>query len=106
VISPTLFFIIYFLFFFVFPYFSCWSNLSYIFGCDCISYGLILLRFWISVLIITNRESVLRVAYFPGLFLVFVVLLVIILFCTFSSFNLFSFYLFLRVTLFLLFLLF
>jgi NADH-ubiquinone oxidoreductase chain 4 len=52
------------------------------------------LRFWICVLIITARESVLRASYFPGLFLVFVIMFVVALSCTFSSFNLFSFYLF------------
>nr|URX53390.1 NADH dehydrogenase subunit 4 [Incisitermes cf. incisus] len=90
----SLFFIISFFFFFVFPYFSVWSNISYIFGCDCVSYGLILLSFWICVLMITASESILRSFYFPGLFLVFVILLVVMLFCTFSSLNLFSFYLF------------
>jgi hypothetical protein len=28
-------------------YFSIWGELGYMFGCDHISYGLILLRFWI-----------------------------------------------------------
>jgi NADH-ubiquinone oxidoreductase chain 4 len=64
------------------------------FGCDYLSYGLILLRFWICVLMITARESVLRSYYHPGLFLFFVILLVIFLFCTFGSVSLFSFYLF------------
>nr|URX54534.1 NADH dehydrogenase subunit 4 [Incisitermes snyderi] len=90
----SLFFVISFFFFFVFPCFLGWGNLGYIFGCDYISYGLILLSFWICVLMITASESVLRASYFPGLFLVFVIVLVIMLFCTFSSFNLFSFYLF------------
>nr|URX53171.1 NADH dehydrogenase subunit 4 [Incisitermes rhyzophorae] len=90
----SLFFIVSLFFLFVFPYFMGWSNLSYIFGCDCISYGLILLSFWICVLMITASESVLRFTYFPGLFLSFVVLLVVMLFCTFSSLGLFSFYIF------------
>jgi hypothetical protein len=46
------FFIISFIFFFIFPYFMVWGNLGYIFGCDYISYGLILLRFWVCVSII------------------------------------------------------
>nr|UQJ75087.1 NADH dehydrogenase subunit 4 [Incisitermes schwarzi] len=90
----SLLFVVSFSFFFVFPWFSSWGNLGYVFGCDCISYGLILLSFWICVLMITASESVLRVIYFPGLFLLFIILLVVMLFCTFSSFNLFSFYLF------------
>jgi hypothetical protein len=39
------FFIFIISFFFIFPYFMVWGNLGYIFGCDYISYGLILLRF-------------------------------------------------------------
>nr|UQJ75243.1 NADH dehydrogenase subunit 4 [Glyptotermes sp.] len=90
----SLFFVISSLFFFVFPYFMVWGNLGYLFGCDCISYGLILLSFWICVLMIMASESVFRSVYYPGLFMSFVVLLMIMLFCTFSSINLFSFYLF------------
>jgi hypothetical protein len=67
-----------------------WGGLGYVFGCDCISYGLILLRLWICVLIIMVRESVLSSVQYPSLFLFFFdVLLVIMLFCTFSRFNLF-----------------
>jgi hypothetical protein len=61
-----------------------WGNLGYMFGCDYISYGLILLRFWVCVLIIMARESAFRSVYYPNLFLIFVVLLIIMLFCTFS----------------------
>jgi NADH-ubiquinone oxidoreductase chain 4 len=90
----SLFFLITFLFIFSFPYYSVWGELGYIFGCDNISYGLILLRFWICVLIITARESIFRVSYYSGLFLSFIVLLMIALFCTFARISLFSFYLF------------
>nr|YP_009726967.1 NADH dehydrogenase subunit 4 [Cryptotermes declivis]QIA95627.1 NADH dehydrogenase subunit 4 [Cryptotermes declivis] len=90
----SLFFVISFFFFLAFPCFMGWSNLSCIFGCDYLSYGLILLSFWICVLMIMASESVLRSLYHSGLFLFFVVLLVIFLFCTFSSVSLFSFYLF------------
>jgi NADH-ubiquinone oxidoreductase chain 4 len=100
VVNSFSFFVISFFFFFVFPCFLGWGNLGYIFGCDYVSYGFILLRFWICVLMITARESVLRASYLPGLFLVFVIMLVIMLFCTFSSFNLFSFYLFFESTVF------
>nr|URX53624.1 NADH dehydrogenase subunit 4 [Postelectrotermes sp. 1 AB-2022a]URX53676.1 NADH dehydrogenase subunit 4 [Postelectrotermes sp. 1 AB-2022a]URX53741.1 NADH dehydrogenase subunit 4 [Postelectrotermes sp. 1 AB-2022a] len=90
----SLFFVLSFLFLFIFPYFMGWSDLGYIFGCDCISYGLILLSFWVCVLMIMASESVLRSFYYTSLFLFFVVVLVIMLFCTFGSINLFSFYLF------------
>nr|URX53429.1 NADH dehydrogenase subunit 4 [Rugitermes unicolor] len=90
----SLFFVVSFFFIFVFPYFMGWGWLSYMFGCDFISYGLILLSFWICVLMILASESVFRLYFYPGLFLFFVCLLMIMLFCTFSSINLFSFYLF------------
>nr|URX54014.1 NADH dehydrogenase subunit 4 [Glyptotermes sp. 14 AB-2022a] len=90
----SLFFLITFIFLFTFPYFMVWGNLGYLFGCDYISYGLILLSFWICVLMVTASESVLRSGYYSGLFLGFIVLLMIMLFCTFSSVGLFSFYLF------------
>nr|URH17016.1 NADH dehydrogenase subunit 4 [Calcaritermes temnocephalus] len=90
----SLFFLITFLFIFSFPYYSVWGELGYMFGCDNISYGLILLSFWICVLMITASESIFRVSYYSGLFLSFIVLLMIALFCTFASISLFSFYLF------------
>nr|URX53223.1 NADH dehydrogenase subunit 4 [Rugitermes laticollis] len=90
----SLFFVASFLFVFVFPYFMGWSWLSYMFGCDFISYGLILLSFWICVLMVLASESVFRSFFYPGFFLFFIVLLMVMLFCTFSSINLFSFYLF------------
>nr|URX53314.1 NADH dehydrogenase subunit 4 [Cryptotermes cavifrons] len=90
----SLVFLVSFLFFFAFPCFMGWSSLGYMFGCDYLSYGLILLSFWICVLMVMASESILRSHYHPGLFLFFVVLLVIFLFCTFGSVSLFSFYLF------------
>ena len=71
----NLFFIIFHFFclLFFFPYFFCWGGLGYIFGCDLISYDLILLSLWICVLIILARESVFRLGYFSGFF-VFVVI--------------------------------
>nr|WES82317.1 NADH dehydrogenase subunit 4 [Glyptotermes angustus] len=90
----SLIFVLSFFFVFYFPYFAVWGNLGYMLGCDVISYGLILLSFWICVLMVMASESVLRFSYHSGLFLVFVLLLLLMLFCTFSSINLFSFYLF------------
>lgn len=89
-----LFFMTSFSFFFIFPCFIGWGSISYIFGCDYLSYGLILLRLWICVLMIMAREPIFRSSYYSGLFLFFVVLLVIFLFCTFGRVGLFSFYIF------------
>nr|QGX06383.1 NADH dehydrogenase subunit 4 [Sphaeronemoura hainana] len=70
------------------------GNLSYFMGCDVISFGLILLSFWICVLMITASESVLRVNNYSGFFLLMILSLLILLYCTFSTTNLFMFYLF------------
>nr|YP_009368840.1 NADH dehydrogenase subunit 4 [Phaneroptera nigroantennata]ARN59041.1 NADH dehydrogenase subunit 4 [Phaneroptera nigroantennata] len=70
------------------------SNLSYFMGCDLLSYGLILLSFWICALMITASESVNRQSFYNGLFLFMVLFLLMMLYCTFSSLSLFSFYLF------------
>nr|YP_009647925.1 NADH dehydrogenase subunit 4 [Poecilimon luschani]QBZ37726.1 NADH dehydrogenase subunit 4 [Poecilimon luschani] len=70
------------------------SNLSYMFGSDILSFGLVLLSFWICALMITASESVYRHNFYEGLFLFMVVFLLIMLYCTFSSVSLFSFYLF------------
>nr|WES82265.1 NADH dehydrogenase subunit 4 [Amitermes sp.] len=89
-----LLFFISFVFLFSFPYFFCWGNLGYIFGCDLISYGLILLSLWICVLMVLASESVFRSGYFSGFFLFVVIALAIMLYCTFSSVGLLSFYVF------------
>lgn len=90
----SLLFFVFFLIFFSFPYFFCWGNLGYFFGCDLISYGLILLSLWICVLMILARESVFRFFYFPGFFLFVVIFLSVMLYCTFGRVSLLSFYVF------------
>nr|YP_010519759.1 NADH dehydrogenase subunit 4 [Rhaphidophora quadrispina]UXP34386.1 NADH dehydrogenase subunit 4 [Rhaphidophora quadrispina] len=70
------------------------SSLSYIFGCDIISYGLIMLSFWICSLMITASESVYHYKFNYKMFIFMVLLLLILLYCTFSVVNLFLFYLF------------
>nr|WNH42402.1 NADH dehydrogenase subunit 4 [Neoperla juxtadidita] len=73
---------------------SFFVNLSYFLGCDVLSYGLLLLSFWICVLMLTASESVLRLKNYNSFFLFLVISLLGLLFCTFSSTNLFLFYLF------------
>nr|URX52756.1 NADH dehydrogenase subunit 4 [Kalotermes sp.] len=90
----SFFFLISFFFLFMVPSCACWGNLGFLFGCDFVSYGLILLSFWICALMIMASESVFRSGYYSGSFLVVIVLLMIMLFSSFSSVNLFSFYLF------------
>nr|ATL58857.1 NADH dehydrogenase subunit 4 [Apatura laverna] len=70
------------------------SNLSYMLGCDMISYGLILLSIWISFLMIMASESLLKTSFYSNFFLFNVLMLMIMLYLTFSMMNLFMFYLF------------
>nr|YP_009045359.1 NADH dehydrogenase subunit 4 [Melanitis phedima]AHA03710.1 NADH dehydrogenase subunit 4 [Melanitis phedima] len=69
-------------------------NLSYMMGCDMISYGLILLSMWISFLMVMASESLLKSKFYVNFFLVNIIILMMLLYLTFSSLNLFMFYLF------------
>nr|YP_010031484.1 NADH dehydrogenase subunit 4 [Togoperla limbata]QOV02875.1 NADH dehydrogenase subunit 4 [Togoperla limbata] len=73
---------------------SFFLNLGYFLGCDILSYGLILLSFWICVLMITASESINRSDNQKEFFLFMVLVLLLLLVCTFSSVNLFLFYVF------------
>lgn len=64
------------------------------FGLDLISFGLILLRFWICSLIIISRNSVFFLNYNFNYFLINIFFLIFFLLITFSCLNLFLFYLF------------
>nr|YP_009145580.1 NADH dehydrogenase subunit 4 [Zeugodacus tau]YP_010868487.1 NADH dehydrogenase subunit 4 [Zeugodacus calumniatus]AKL82649.1 NADH dehydrogenase subunit 4 [Zeugodacus tau]QHF17861.1 NADH dehydrogenase subunit 4 [Zeugodacus tau]WCB98471.1 NADH dehydrogenase subunit 4 [Zeugodacus tau]WGU19994.1 NADH dehydrogenase subunit 4 [Zeugodacus calumniatus] len=69
-------------------------SISYFLGFDVISYGLILLSFWICTLMLTASESVNKYSNYKSLFLFNVLILLVFLVLTFSSMNLFMFYLF------------
>ena len=69
-------------------------NISYIISCDIISYGLIILRIWISILIIMARENLNKINFYVNFFLFNVIFLLIILYLTFRTINIFIFYLF------------
>lgn len=64
------------------------------FAFDLISFGLILLRFWICALILISRSSIYFLNKNYYYFLFNVLFLMFLLFLTFSSINLFLFYLF------------
>nr|YP_010238592.1 NADH dehydrogenase subunit 4 [Oestrus ovis]QTE20649.1 NADH dehydrogenase subunit 4 [Oestrus ovis] len=68
--------------------------ISYYFGCDLISYGLILLSFWIIALMLMASENVYKYNNYLSLFMVNIIMLLILLVMTFSSMSLFMFYLF------------
>nr|YP_009537930.1 NADH dehydrogenase subunit 4 [Limenitis arthemis]AYN60660.1 NADH dehydrogenase subunit 4 [Limenitis arthemis] len=69
-------------------------NLSYMMGCDMISYGLILLSIWISSLMVMASESLYKNNFYMNLFLFNIIILMMMLYLTFSMMNLFLFYLF------------
>lgn len=71
-----------------------YCNLRYKFSCDILSYGLILLRIWICILIIIARENLLKVGFYINFFIINLIILLIILYLVFRVINLFLFYLF------------
>nr|YP_010563173.1 NADH dehydrogenase subunit 4 [Cnethodonta grisescens]UYX61179.1 NADH dehydrogenase subunit 4 [Cnethodonta grisescens] len=70
------------------------SNLSYNFSIDIMSYGLILLSIWIIILMIMASENIYSENYYVNFFLFNIIFLLIMLYLTFSVMNLFLFYLF------------
>nr|YP_010528170.1 NADH dehydrogenase subunit 4 [Pseudoclavellaria amerinae]UXW64324.1 NADH dehydrogenase subunit 4 [Pseudoclavellaria amerinae] len=63
-------------------------------GCDILSFGLILLTFWISSLMIMSSFMIYEFNLFKSYFILVVLLMVIFLFLSFSVVNLLMFYLF------------
>nr|ANJ70639.1 NADH dehydrogenase subunit 4 [Sialis sp. BMNH 1425199] len=87
-------FLLSFLFLIQFNYSNFFMNLSYFFGMDLMSYGLILLSIWICSLMIMASESVNSKNYMKNFFIFNIIFLMIMLFCSFGCMNLFYFYLF------------
>nr|YP_009743896.1 NADH dehydrogenase subunit 4 [Leucophlebia lineata]QIE12660.1 NADH dehydrogenase subunit 4 [Leucophlebia lineata] len=71
-----------------------YNNLGYIYSCDMISFGLIMLSIWICSMMIMSSENLFKMKYYINFFLLNIMLLMILLFLTFSVMNLFLFYLF------------
>nr|YP_009730134.1 NADH dehydrogenase subunit 4 [Trichoplusia ni]QHS69741.1 NADH dehydrogenase subunit 4 [Trichoplusia ni]ULA45484.1 NADH dehydrogenase subunit 4 [Trichoplusia ni] len=71
-----------------------YCNLSYMLSCDILSYGLIMLSIWISILMIMASENLYKTDFYVNFFLFNVVFLLIMLYLTFSVMNMFMFYLF------------
>nr|AKF78374.1 NADH dehydrogenase subunit 4 [Nothochrysa sp. YTD-2015] len=87
-------FMITFMFMFMLININMFMKLSYFMGMDLLSYGLILLSFWICTLMMTASESINRFNYSKNFFILNLLILLIMLYLTFSSLNLFYFYLF------------
>nr|YP_010274912.1 NADH dehydrogenase subunit 4 [Erynnis popoviana]UJV31603.1 NADH dehydrogenase subunit 4 [Erynnis popoviana] len=71
-----------------------YCNLSYMFGCDMISFGLIMLSIWICSLMLMASEKLYKYNFYLSFFLLNIIFLLIMLYMTFSVMNLFMFYLF------------
>nr|YP_010238579.1 NADH dehydrogenase subunit 4 [Cephenemyia stimulator]QTE20636.1 NADH dehydrogenase subunit 4 [Cephenemyia stimulator] len=69
-------------------------GISYLFGCDMISYGLILLSLWIISLMLMASEMIYKNNNYLMLFMINILFLLMMLIMTFSSISLFMFYLF------------
>nr|ALO76131.1 NADH deshydrogenase subunit 4 [Scirtidae sp. GENSP02] len=74
-------------------------EISYFLGIDILSFGLILLTFWIISLMVMASEKIFLNNNYCNFFLFMIILLMIMLFLTFSSMNLFGFYLFFEMSL-------
>lgn len=98
-LNQLLYLVLTFLFFINFGYNYLYTNISYFWGCDLLSYIMVLLRLWICSLIIMAREKINKIDFFSNLFLLVLLVLLFSLFCAFSSINLFIFYLFFEVSL-------
>nr|YP_010023474.1 NADH dehydrogenase subunit 4 [Casmara patrona]QOP62726.1 NADH dehydrogenase subunit 4 [Casmara patrona] len=70
------------------------SNISYMYSYDIISFGLIMLSIWISILMIMASESLYKNNFYVSFFLMNIIFLLIMLYLTFSVMNLFMFYMF------------
>nr|AJH66233.1 NADH dehydrogenase subunit 4 [Bombyx mori] len=77
----------------------CFFNMSYMFYCDIISFGLILLSIWICSLMIMAGESLFKLNFYFNFFLFNVIFLLIMLYLTFSVLNLLLFYFFFEASL-------
>uniref|UniRef100_UPI0030FE2588 NADH dehydrogenase subunit 4 n=1 Tax=Ampittia trimacula TaxID=2573047 RepID=UPI0030FE2588 len=69
-------------------------NLSYMFGCDIISFGLITLSIWICSLMMMASEKLYKYNFYMNFFMFNIIFLMIMLYLTFSTLNLFLFYMF------------
>nr|UPX88715.1 NADH dehydrogenase subunit 4 [Aphodius pedellus] len=98
-LNQYLYFMMSFLFLLVFNFNYMYINLSYIFGCDLLSFIMVLLTFWICSLMILASEGLYKTNYYYNLFMFLLLMLLLSLMLTFLSLNLFIFYLFFEMSL-------
>nr|YP_010117774.1 NADH dehydrogenase subunit 4 [Diplonevra funebris]QPN53547.1 NADH dehydrogenase subunit 4 [Diplonevra funebris] len=75
-------------------FYNYWMNISYLFGCDLFSYGMILLSLWICCLMIMSSKVIYLKNNFMNMFMLNVIMLLLFLFLSFSTTNLFLYYVF------------
>nr|QTH79142.1 NADH dehydrogenase subunit 4 [Taxoblenus sinicus] len=88
-----------FIFLFLGSYNFDWFQLSYYLGCDLLSFGLIILSFWICSLMFMSSGMIYMNNNFVNLFMFMVLILMLFLGLTFSVTNLLLFYLFFECSL-------
>nr|YP_010491860.1 NADH dehydrogenase subunit 4 [Ocypus graeseri]UWM92646.1 NADH dehydrogenase subunit 4 [Ocypus graeseri] len=98
-LNQWLYFIMTMVFFVSFSFNYMVFSISYMFGCDLLSFVMILLSFWICSLMILASSKLYLKNYHFNLFLFMLLMLMFSLFCTFSSMNLMTFYLFFEMSL-------
>nr|AML26440.1 NADH dehydrogenase subunit 4 [Staphylinidae sp. BMNH 1274643] len=98
-INQLIYFMFFMLFLISFSFNYMVYNISYIFGCDLLSYMMILLSIWICSLMILASTKIYFLNNYYQLFIFMMLMLMFSLFLTFSSMNLFIFYLFFEMSL-------
>nr|UOU85118.1 NADH dehydrogenase subunit 4 [Ephemerella notata] len=88
-----------FLFLLIYATPSMFHHVSSYFGCDVISYGLILLSFWICALMWSASQGVMKSSYHRSLFKFLILFLLLMLYLAFSSTNLLFFYIYFEASL-------
>nr|YP_010183491.1 NADH dehydrogenase subunit 4 [Curtos fulvocapitalis]QVG61307.1 NADH dehydrogenase subunit 4 [Curtos fulvocapitalis] len=94
-----LYFIMFIIFFFTFSYSLYFSEISYFYGCDFLSFFMILLSIWICLLMIMSSEKIYFLMNYSNLLNFMVMMLLLFLILTFCSMNMFVFYLFFEMSL-------
>nr|YP_009488052.1 NADH dehydrogenase subunit 4 [Anopheles kompi]AWB99741.1 NADH dehydrogenase subunit 4 [Anopheles kompi] len=95
----NLIFLLGFIFMMNLSYMNYFNYVSYYFGLDMISYGLIMLSFWICGLMLMASEKVYYYNNYKNLFIMMILFLLLMLVLTFSSMSMFMFYLFFEASL-------
>nr|YP_009185991.1 NADH dehydrogenase subunit 4 [Sphaeridium bipustulatum]ALO70934.1 NADH deshydrogenase subunit 4 [Sphaeridium bipustulatum] len=93
------YFLLFILVFIMFSFNYNFTNISYMFGYDLLSFVMIILSIWICGLMVMGSAKIFKLKNYYNLFLLMVLLLMMALVLTFSSLNLFVFYLFFEISL-------